>query len=126
MFEIFHNEFYEFYINNIFTIDNYVTFDVHIKDHEFAGVHSFCMDRKSIEKIIEALQKAYDEFTGIIEIVDFDSESRIELIVDKFQVQVYGQLGSEWESNLLKFEQRLDQSIINLLIKCFKKLISQL
>lgn len=123
-FDIYNDEYYILYITKEKLVDRYINFCVKIKDHDFAGAHSFCIMLEDFNSLICDLEEMNRTLNGKVRIEDWDSGSWIEILVNKKRVYTKGQLGSLMEPNMLTFEQILDQTIIKLLLDCFKCFIN--
>lgn len=112
---IYSSEYYEFKIEKEIIVENYITFNVYVKDHYFCGKHSFFMNVGTLKNFLSKLKEVNQNLDGKIELNDYDSVSYITISVNKTKVYVKGQLGSQHETNMLTFEQYLDQTFLGLL-----------
>lgn len=118
------NLYYEIRIEEIFTDTNWISFKVYIRDHDFSGSQCFCMNIDEISSFIEKVQKINMTLDGNFELQDNESEAYINFEVSNFRVYVKGQFGMINDTNMLIFQQHLDQTVLGNLYNIFKKLRS--
>lgn len=121
--EIYNNGHIKINVEKPCTAEDYINFLLQIKAYQFNGEHNFCISLIDLKEIICKLNKLYTDLAGEVSFGDYDSQSFISLkMSENNQVCLTGQLGSEWEDNMWIFKQDVDQTIIQLLIKCFNNL----
>lgn len=113
------------YIEHLYTVEDYFTFNIKIKSGEFSGASNFCIARENIVSIIENLSEMYTELKGYCEINDCDSDANIKMKMDKYgHVFVFGQIGGSHEEHSMKFRFNTDQTVLNRLIKMLKTILN--
>jgi hypothetical protein len=107
----------------LYTVDNYVTFNLKIKSGDFAGSSNFCISKEKIVSIVETLSNMNKDLTGSCELRDYDSDAYIKIEMLKLgHLCIYGQIGGSHQDQFLKFKLTSDQTILNNFIYVFKKI----
>lgn len=122
--EIYNSETLKINIVEYYSVENYINFLLKINSYQFYGEHNFCISLNDLKEIISQLNKQYNEMNGEVKLVDYDSGSFICLQASKdYEVYIIGQLGAVWEDNVWSFKHNIDQTIFEMLINCFNKII---
>ena len=108
-------------IEYLYTVDDYITFNIKVKSQEFSGVSNFSMSKESVTSIIENLSIMYEKLKGFCEIKDCDSDANIKIEMDKYgHLYVFGQIGGSHEDHFMKFKFKADQTVLGRFMKVLK------
>lgn len=112
----------ELTLEHLYTVEDYLTYNIKIKSGEFSGASNFCMSRDNVVMLIEELTKMHNELKGSCELKDYDSDANIIIEMDKLgHLFIYGQIGGSHEEQSLKFKMNSDQTVLEELKNIFKK-----
>lgn len=108
-------------IEHLYTVEDYLTFNISVKSGVFEGASHFCIPKTKIIHIISELNHMHEELKGKIEMKDTDSDSFIAIQMKQFgHICIWGQIGGSYESNYMKFSYDTDQTILMEIIRTFK------
>lgn len=123
MTEIINNEDNKFYIEQVYAVEDYLTFNIKIKSGDFSGASNFCISKENLNLIFNTLSNMYKKLEGRCEIFDNDSDSYITIDMNKLgHLNISGQIGGSYEDHFMKFKFSSDQTILLNLIQLLKPL----
>lgn len=101
-------------LNCLYLVEHHFTFELSVISGLFRGTTPFCISYKQIKETIKSLDKLHKELSGVVTILDCDSDSFIDFkIIDKVgHLEVRGQVGSSIEEHLMRFRFITDQTVI--------------
>jgi len=75
-------------IKHLYSVDNYLTFNIKVKSGDFSGVSNFCLARNQVVSIVEVLSKMYKELDGHCKLNDCDSDSYLKIEMQKTKCKI--------------------------------------
>jgi hypothetical protein len=111
-------------VKHLYTVEDYLTFNIQVKSGEFAGQSNFCVSKEKVGEIIQSLEEANKKLLGRSEIDDYDSDAHLVIEATRLgQVVVSGQIGGSHGEHSMRFKFTSDQTILERLINLFSVLI---
>jgi predicted DNA-binding protein (UPF0278 family) len=111
-------------VKHLYTVEDYLTFNIQVKSGEFAGQSNFCVPKEKVGEIIQSLEEANKKLLGRSEIDDYDSDAHLVIEATRLgQVVVSGQIGGSHGEHSMRFKFTSDQTILERLINLFSVLI---
>ncbi|MCR8845343.1 hypothetical protein NQ117_16805 [Paenibacillus sp. SC116] len=111
-------------VEHLYTVENYLTFNIQVKSGGFAGQSNFCISKEKIGEIIQSLEEAYEKLSGRSQIDDYDSDAHLVIKATRLgKVTVSGQIGGSHQEHSMRFEFTSDQTVLERLINLFNVLI---
>lgn len=108
-------------IEHLYTVEDYLTFNISVKAGVFQGASPFCIPKTQIMHIIREMKDMKEELKGEIEVNDADSDSFIAIQMKPFgHACIWGQIGGSHERNCMKFSYDTDQTVLTEIIQRFK------
>ncbi len=112
-------------IEPLYTVEDYLTFNIKIKSGEFSGTSSFCISKEKIIEFIDSLSEMIDKLTGCCELKDYDSDAYIVFeALHLGHISVHGQIGGSHQDHNIKLKYIIDQTALNNIIKILEKSLS--
>ncbi len=110
-----------FILKHLYTVEDYLTFNIKVKSGEFSGASNFCLLNKDILSIIDKLSNMKKDLKGHCELKDSDSDSYILIQMEKHgHLFISGQVGGSHEDHVMKFKYMADQTILIEFIEALK------
>jgi len=121
---IFNSEQALLFIDFLYVVDNYFTFNIKAASGEFRGASNFCVSRENLILAIKTLSKMHQELTGNYVINDYDTNAFLDFKIDRLgHLSISGQIGGTHQNHYMKFSYTSDQTILMNLIKTFERLL---
>ncbi len=119
---VFNSKDEELIFEYLYTVDDYLNFNIKVKTGEFSGASSFCISKKIIIEIINQLSMMISDLRGVCELRDYDSDSHIAFeSLSLGHVSVFGQIGGSHQDNNLRFKYVIDQTGLNNILKILEE-----
>ncbi len=110
---IFQNSTNAIFLQSLYFIGGYVTYEIAVSTGSFSGACNFCIDETKIEDYIATINKMINTLNGNIHICDCESDSYLKFyFCDSLNFYITGQIGGSHEDNILKFKFKADQSLL--------------
>ena len=107
------------YIEILYEVDGYFTYYVRIRNFDFSGANTFCVDQTELENMIQQIKKMSNNLSGCVDFRDIDSDSFLHFAFEGNRIRVNGQLGASWNEEYLVFAFFVDQTILNRILDVF-------
>lgn len=100
-------------IEFLYEVGGYYTYEVLVSTYDFSGKCNFCIQENKLNEYIKKLDYISENLSGKLEIQDCESDSFLTIYFENsLNLYVIGQIGGSWESNILKFKMKADQTIL--------------
>lgn len=121
---IFDNINEKFFMDYLYSVENYHTIEVKVLSNGFAGITNFCVSQRDLIQFLNDLEIAYEKFEGNINLNDSDSDSKVSIKFEKNgKLYVFGQLGASYNDHFMRFKFLSDQTIVQNIIHFIKRVI---
>lgn len=113
--DIYRKDGYCFSIELLYVVEGYFTYNFMVVSGKFKGEATFCLSESYLKQVKEQITRVLSVNRGEIKILDYDSESFLDLYLDGMTFTVRGKFGNDEDDNSLKFEFLADQTFLQLL-----------
>ncbi|HWQ41231.1 MAG TPA: hypothetical protein VN456_04260 [Desulfosporosinus sp.] len=119
---VFCSEKNELIVEHLYTVEDYLTYNIQVKSGLFAGASNFCLPKEEVCLLIEKITYIHKELSGNCEIKDTDSDAYIIIETEKLgHISLHGQIGGSHEDHFMKFKYSIDQTVLIGLMQILKK-----
>ena len=114
----------ELYLEHLYTVEDYFTFNIRVKSGDFSGASNFCMPKTSIISLIDNLEKMYTKLKGRSQLTDSDSDAYVRFEMENLgHMSISGQIGGSHQDHYMKFAYTVDQTVLRYFIQVLKRIL---